>query len=412
MQRLGGKLPLHRPVLNGNDLICHIFKVMHPFNCHRTKNRRPQEKKTRSQDYNSKPSNSQRNKKRSRRHQFTLTHGFYAAMGGFTCFDLDKDGKIGRRRMKFTSAGVRFLMEHEPDLIPDLSLTSITDRSNSSSMGKALLFVQVGWFCLNSASRLGECLPLSLLEVSTLAHGLCTLASYAAWWYKLLNIDEPTWIRMSSERAREALALMQVLHRNGDEDYDRLLGAVQNKYFLPQHFDTQRLPLALRAAARYGLSVEDLKRADEPDFHISFYSPPKFEHLFWAEGLGRGVKDRIVTASIPIIYGLLHFLGWHALFPTTTERSLWRIATGIVTSSGVVAVMIFILKDVAKKLWHSADQRRVIFAVYSVVLYKIIPFFYMLGSMYLLFESIRQLWYLPPEAFAIASWSYYFPHPF
>ncbi len=47
-------------------------------------------------------------------------------------------------------------MEHEPDLIPDLSLTSITDRSNSSSMGKALLFVQVGWFCLNSASRLGR----------------------------------------------------------------------------------------------------------------------------------------------------------------------------------------------------------------------------------------------------------------
>ncbi len=53
---------------------------------------------------------------------------------------------------------------------------------------------------------------------------------------------------------------MQVLHCNGDEDYDRLLGAVQNKYFLPQHFDTQRLPLALRAAARYGLSVEDLRR--------------------------------------------------------------------------------------------------------------------------------------------------------
>ncbi len=41
--------------------------------------------------------------------------------------------------------------------------------------------------------------------------------------------------------------------------------------------------------------------------------------------------------------------------------------------------MIFILKDVAKKLWRSADQRRVIFAVYSVVLYQNHPLFLYAG---------------------------------
>lgn len=64
-------------------------------------------------------------------------------MGGFACVALDEDGKFGQRRVKFTAKGIRFLMKHEPDLIPDLSLTSITDRSESSSLGKALLFVQV-----------------------------------------------------------------------------------------------------------------------------------------------------------------------------------------------------------------------------------------------------------------------------
>ncbi len=129
-------------------------------------------------------------------------------MGGFTCFDLD----IGRQNWSKTheihfGRAYNFSWSTSPDLIPDLSLTSITDRSNSKQHGKGFVVRQVGWFCLNSASRLGERLPLSLLEVSTLAHGLCTLASYAAWWYKPLNIDEPTWIRMSSERAREALRL-------------------------------------------------------------------------------------------------------------------------------------------------------------------------------------------------------------
>ncbi len=46
------------------------------------------------------------------------------------------------------------------------------------------------------------------------------------------------------------------------------------------------------------------------------------------------------------------------------------------------------------------------------VVYKIIPFIYMLGSVYLFVESIRQLWYLPPKAYVVASWSLLFPPSF
>ncbi len=51
-------------------------------------------------------------------------------MGGFAF----KDGRI---RKKLTFDGVRFLMEHDLDLIPDLSIESITDRAAFSSLGKA-----------------------------------------------------------------------------------------------------------------------------------------------------------------------------------------------------------------------------------------------------------------------------------
>ncbi len=121
-------------------------------------------------------------------------------MGGFAiAFPPENDGT--EKRAKLTVKDIQKIIDHEPDfIIPkfQVPLTSITDRSKSSSLGKALLFVQVSWFCLNCASRLAQRLPLSLLEVSTLAHGVCTLASYAVWWSKPLNIDEPTLIHVQS----------------------------------------------------------------------------------------------------------------------------------------------------------------------------------------------------------------------
>ncbi len=298
-------------------------------------------------------------------------------------------------------------MKHEPDLIPDLPLTSIIDRSKSNSLGKALLFVQVAWFCLSCASRLGEHLPLSLLEVSTLAHGLCTLGCYAVWWSKPLNIDEPTWIQIGNEHAREAAALMDVLYDTEHEDYRRLLDAVRNNYLLPQQFETQTLPLALMAAERYGHSPEDLQRRSYGSRrHFTFDSSPKFSRLFLADGLGSPASDYIATAGIPIVYGLLHFLGWHAQFPTVTERSLWRIATVVVMSSGAIDTVFFILNYIADHASHFRNLRRITHPSKNAVVFHIIPYFYTFGSMYLLVESIRQLWYLPPKAYVVASWSY------
>jgi len=137
-------------------------------------------------------------------------------MGGFVVDLLDEHGNnegprflpADQTRMTLTAEGVQFLLEYDPDLIPDLSKSSITDRLKAGNLNKALLVVQVMWFCTSCISRLANSLPLSLLEVSTVAHAICTLITYALWWNKPHGIDKPTSIR--GERAREALALMRM----------------------------------------------------------------------------------------------------------------------------------------------------------------------------------------------------------
>jgi hypothetical protein len=98
-------------------------------------------------------------------------------------------------------------MEYFPHIITDITEESIIDRAESSSLSKALLIVQVGWFCTNCASRLFQRLPLSLLEVSTAAHAFCTLLTYFVWWSKPANVAGPTIMREKEVREVHALLM-------------------------------------------------------------------------------------------------------------------------------------------------------------------------------------------------------------
>jgi len=339
-------------------------------------------------------------------------HGFYATMGGFAFTvddDLTDDFKDffpdGQTCVNCTASGVQFLMEHCPDLISDLSLTDITDRAGSSSLGKTLLIVQVVWFCLNCASRLREHLPLSLLEVSTLAHGLCTLASYALWWSKPQNINAPTWIPDGGSEqlqlARKALVFMLMSHHSIRSDSSYFSA------FKLSQASIAKFELASKVATDYahiGPSFNDILYTNYPAL-LSFDSSPSFRCLLLGSGMKSLFQDVIFTTSVPIFYGMLHFLGWTTDFPTNTERSLWRIAILVIMSSGAALAVVNTVENTTK-------STRILSAFYNAFYYLIVPFIYLLGSMYLLVESIRQLWYVAPKGYVVASWSYYFPHPF
>ena len=129
-------------------------------------------------------------------------------MGGFV---LEASTLIlgSETRFVLTPAGVRFLMRHAPRLIPDLSEDSLLDRSKADGIQKFLFLFQVFYFCVSCAERHAQLLSLSLLEVSTLAHALCTFIVCLVWWKKPLNINEPTVI--DGDEATGVAALLLVM---------------------------------------------------------------------------------------------------------------------------------------------------------------------------------------------------------
>ncbi|KAL8932359.1 MAG: hypothetical protein Q9216_006871, partial [Gyalolechia sp. 2 TL-2023] len=124
-------------------------------------------------------------------------HGFFVLMGGFAFTVESSDTNFlpnDIARTTLTPDGLRFLLHHEPDALPDITAEQIKDKSKADGLKKTLVCIQALWFCIQCITRLAQSLPVSLLELNTFGHALCTLVIYIFWWEKPLDIEEPTLI--------------------------------------------------------------------------------------------------------------------------------------------------------------------------------------------------------------------------
>lgn len=104
----------------------------------------------------------------------------------------------GRNSVTITSRGIVLLAELAPELIPDISLEAIRDKSKTNSLAKLICCLQASWFCLQVVTRLAQHLPVTLLELNTFAHAFCALLIFALWWDKPFDITEPFVLPVST----------------------------------------------------------------------------------------------------------------------------------------------------------------------------------------------------------------------
>ena len=347
---------------------------------------------------------------------FSLVHAYYATMGGFAFYASYDDNNATVEESLFQISThprhvvevpkfetLMYIMKHYPHILTDITEESILDRAASSSLSKALLFVQVAWFCTNCASRLFQGLPLSLLEVSTAAHSLCTLLTYFVWWSKPINVAAPTLMR--EREAQEVYALLKCSHEEYDEALDIATRRVAGESLAPiGPHESAKIVLAANALQHL------LPTPERPPLQSGFRTPHNILHpgrmrnespneAFW----------RTITAVIsPIFYGLVHFLAWSDNFPTLLERLLWRVSSIVVTCSGLVIVLVgwsdsWVDKFPNSTLRFTCDIPFYIMSIGTIVAHT-------LASGFLSVGSFRQLFFLDPAAYQLPSWSNYWPH--
>ena len=465
-----------------------------------------------------------------------MTHSFWAIMGGISIDSKDSEPFIpDSQRSTLTANGVSLLLNHEPQLLPDISEEEVKDKSKESSLTKLVAFVQAAWFCLSCIARISQRLPISLLELNTFAHALCTLIVYVLWWKKPLNIEQPLPIR--EDRMRPLLAYMWMASKTScipkprnsggttttvgrDPEFEAIIdertsggatatgneisNAVQSesRSNAPRVLDSstealdrthrpsftvttsQALPgtgfkangnstrwivettygsgdefsnpytdvhykpavfnLTPRDVRRWKLAREamDKYQLQKPDKNLYLVTiKPVAEHMENSNGSdGTLATWHILGFSvISAAYGGLHTVAWNAHFPSHREMVLWRVSALVIASPAVLCVLLmflyyaamavrFVFRSCCIKLAPAAKLQQtpsrkppvvkitIRAAEFTMSVLRILGifasafiFFYFPARGYLVYESFRTVFFLPPEAFK-ATWTQYIPH--
>ena len=137
-----------------------------------------------------------------RRHPWTMTHSFYAVMGGFAFDTSNAEPNFlpnHRSRLCISVYGLSYIALKAPELIPDIAETQIKDKSKADGLAKIIVCLQALWFCVQCITRVSQRKAISLLELNTFAHAFCALLIYALWWHKPQDIEEPTLLQGQEE---------------------------------------------------------------------------------------------------------------------------------------------------------------------------------------------------------------------
>jgi len=91
-------------------------------------------------------------------------------------------------------------------LLPSVTREEILDKSKTDGSGKAICCIQVGWILVQAVTRLAVGLPITPLEINTIAHVACALMNYVLWWHKPKWVNRP--ITLQGDWTRTVCAFM------------------------------------------------------------------------------------------------------------------------------------------------------------------------------------------------------------
>lgn len=259
---------------------------------------------------------------------------------------------------------------------PSITKEEIKDRSKGDLVSKTIALFQTTWFAIQCIARAKEHLVVTELELATAAFAVLNILTYVFWWEKPLNV--------------EYAVRVQALTKDDQEPGNR-----RPRGYVPKK--RGRCFSLFEAVMEYvvgGVMGEDGFEFD----HRTTAVPP-----FYPGNLDERAQNIVYVASaiIASIFGAIHCLAWHFVFPRTHEQTIWRVA-----SLGIVLVPLFMLPLLVSSV--SEDRQFVInMTVFGIT---ILPAFYFLCRLALLVLPLILLKSLPPSAYETLEWTRLIPH--
>ncbi|KAF8969303.1 hypothetical protein BDZ97DRAFT_1915272 [Flammula alnicola] len=328
---------------------------------------------------------------------WTITHGFFVQMGGFLLC------KGGRPIRTVNYKDLEKLIKTGAIEIPMINELDIQDRSKGDFISKGIVVLQTTWFIIQCATRWAEKLPLTELEVVTLAFAVLNGIIYGVWWYKPQNVGVAVCIeekKVGTEGDADAVGseteamIPKVgwLRRQLKQGFEDVGAGDSLICWLPYLWVV--MPLRLVESV---LRPLDKMTSNDKMPYGALRVP-----MFYAEMFDNGrVRRVVVTASlaIAILFGSMHLIAWSFAFPSRTEQLLWRISTLVIIAEPALFALAVLLDnfDVDKLAWLGLP------AALGLPLYII-------ARIFLVTEAFLSLRALPQAAYQSIKWTSVIPH--
>lgn len=314
---------------------------------------------------------------KSGRKEWTMIHAFYADSGGFVLQTPDCVP------FPITAKQVHYLVQQGYLSMPNISKEEIWDKSKADMFAKIVASFQAAWLVAQTIARAIQHLPVTLLELSTVALITCTGAALFFWFWKPLNVETPTTLTLE-------ISVAEVLVQAGDKAekpfQDTPLDFIESNLYT-----SSQMPLG----KYWGVQERPLPRFPN-DRDSRLHDLPTVIIL------------AIPTAS----FSLLHLVAWNFAFPTREEQLMWRwtcISMGIILGIGCFVEAISIVVD-GYTTTGLTTLNGYKLRWPTNLLFLIPGFLYMSSRLIVIVEIIISLRLLPAGCFDVVQWSDLLPH--
>ncbi|KZP12328.1 hypothetical protein FIBSPDRAFT_836378 [Athelia psychrophila] len=287
---------------------------------------------------------------------WTTTHGFFVLMGGFYHFHGDEAHHPASREEVAN-------MISEGSFAPP-NILAIKGRGKRDVFSKTVTVLQMLWFVIQCIARGIQHLPITDLEIATLAYTTISVAMYRFWLNKPVNVSHPIQLK----RIEGPVLQLRHFHWPSLEDVAKAAGGVQDE----------------------GVNLSELRQVP------TLYAGKPEEHQI--------SLANTIALAVGAVFGAVHCIAWSFVFPSQIEMSLWRISAGTTVAIPLGYVMSYVL---IPKM-PDGTQGGLKFMVIIVSMLAI-PFYVMARAVLLVltFTTLRDL---PPAAYQTIHWMSFIPH--
>ena len=358
---------------------------------------------------------------------WTMTHAFFADMGGFILQPKDSTS------FPLTALQLHYLVKEGFLKCPDVDKKTLQDKDKGEAFVRVITIIQICWFLLNCIGRGAQRLAITTFELTTIAFIVCSLATSYFWLRKPMDVETP--FILTSE-----ITITEIHARDGElarEPWDRTpLDFVEGRRGWSWNIYWHHcLEFCRWIGIRFGPQRRPISRIPNDNF---------------PEPSAVGM---MILCVFHLAYAGIHLGGWNFHFPSNAEKILWRWSTASTAASiiGTWLVEAYAFRALparsknlprrfitakrgrVRTTYHSAwigsqcpEQQSGTIAgrirnfwgkdcVWELPLRVLFPvgffgFIYTISRCYILAEDVVTLRELPASAFRTVDWSAVLPH--